>query len=89
MNTARAVRTVFTEGGAVLQNTENGSTYAVNPMGASIWRHLTKGATKNEIVERVSTDFAAKRDEVCRDVEEFLTGLEQKGLLQKEAVKAL
>jgi hypothetical protein len=87
MNTARAVRTVFTQGGAVLQNTENGATFAINLVGANIWRHLTKGATKNEIVERVSAEFGVEREQVFRDMEEFLRGLEQKGLLQEQASK--
>jgi hypothetical protein len=88
MNIARAVRAVFTEGGAVLQNTENGATFTINAVGANIWRHLGKGATKNEIVEQISTEFGADREQVCHDVEEFLKGLEQKGLLQSEAIKA-
>ena len=85
VNTTMAVRAVFTEAGAVLQNTENGGTFTINAVGANIWRQLTKGATKNEIVERVSTEFGVKRDEVCRDVEQFLRELEQKGLLQNKA----
>jgi hypothetical protein len=87
MNTARVVRTIFTEAGAVLQNTENGATFTINPMGAHIWRHLTKGVTKDDIVDRVSTDFGVEREQVCRDVEEFLLGLEQKGLLHKNSDK--
>jgi hypothetical protein len=89
VNTAKTVRVVFTEEGAVLQNTDNGATFTINSMGANIWRQLINGATRNEIVERVSTDFGAKRDEVCRDVDGFLTELEQKGLLQKEPIQAL
>jgi hypothetical protein len=88
MDTVRAVRTVFTEAGAVLQNTENGATFTINPMGAIIWRQLTAGATKDEIVDRVSIEFGAERDQVCRDVEEFLTGLELKALLHKDVSKA-
>jgi hypothetical protein len=88
MNSARAVRAVFTETGAVLQNTENGATFTVNPMGANIWRYLTNGATKNEIVEHVSTDFGVDREQVYRDIEEFLTSLEQKGLLHQGVSKA-
>lgn len=88
MNTARGVRAVFTEGGAVLQNTENGATYSINPTGAYIWRHFTEGATKDDVVNRVSAEFGVEREQVCRDVEEFLVELEQKDLLHKEASKA-
>lgn len=89
MKTARAVRVVFTETGAVLQNTENGSTFTINTMGTNIWRQLTKGATKNEIVQRISTECRVNKEGVCRDVEEFLRELEQKGLLRNEPATAL
>ena len=88
MNAARGIRAVYTEAGAVLQDTADGSTYAINPTGAHIWRHLVKGATKNEIVDQVCADFGVDRVQVCSEVEEFLIGLEQKGLLQQGAEKS-
>jgi hypothetical protein len=85
MNIARTVRVVFTESGAVLQNTENGSTFGINHVGAAIWQHLANAATKDEIVDRLCSKFGVDRDQIRRDVDEFLAGLEQKGLLQKHS----
>lgn len=83
MNTPRTVRAIFTEAGAVLQNVENGAMFTTNLVGAKIWRHLTKGATKDEIVDRLSSEFNVVKDQIHCDVDEFLLRLEQKGLLQK------
>jgi hypothetical protein len=88
MNAARAIRIVHTEAGAVLQNTDNGASFSTNPVGARIWVHLVRGLTEHEIVDRLSIEFCVARDRVCRDVEEFLKGLERTGLLKNDASKA-
>jgi len=84
MKATRAVRTVFTEMGAVLQNTDSGATFSINLVGSTIWRHLTTGLTRDEIVARLSFDFGMAKDRVSSDVDKFLRSLEQKGLLQQE-----
>ncbi len=88
MNVARTVRVIFTETGAVLQNTENGTAFSTNLVGAKIWQDLTKGVTKDEIVDRLCSEFNVASDMICRDMDEFLSGLEQKGLLQKDVSEA-
>ncbi len=88
MNTVRTVRVIQTEAGAILQNTDNGATFSTNFVGSRIWGHLTKGLTQDEIVDQVSTEFRAPRDQVCGDVEKFLEGLEQTGFIQKEVNNA-
>ena len=85
MSIARAIRTVQTEVGAVLQNTNNGASFSTNLVGARIWKHLTKDLTEDEIVDRVSTEFGVAKDQVRHDVKEFLVGLKRAGLLQKDA----
>jgi len=84
MNPLRAVRTIETETGAVLQNTDNGATFSTNLVGARIWAHLTKGLTQGEVVDRLSSEFGVAKDQVHRDVEQFLTGLRQTGLWSKD-----
>jgi hypothetical protein len=84
MNATRAIRTVFTEMGAVLENTVNGETFSVNLVGSTIWRHLSRGATRDEIVNQLCSQFGVTRNRICLDVDEFLLGLEQKGLLQTD-----
>ena len=84
VKTLRAVRTVFTETGAVLQNTNDGTIFSINLAGSKIWRQLTQGTTRDEIVDQLSVQFGVSRDQVSCDVDEFLRRLEQKGLLQKE-----
>ena len=88
MNTSKAVRTVQTEAGAILRNINNGATFSTNVVGARIWQHLAKGLTEDEIVDRVSTEFGVVREQVSCDVEEFLKGLKQTGLLQEDDGKS-
>jgi hypothetical protein len=87
MNTTKTVRTVFTEAGAVLRNLETGASFSINLVGSKIWQLLTKGTTRDEIVEQLSSEFHLTRGQLCHDVDEFLTLLEQRGLLQKEVSK--
>jgi hypothetical protein len=82
MNAARAVRGIQTEGGAVLQNTENGATFSTNLAGARIWKYITKGSTKDEIVDQLSTEFDVPKERVDGDVEEFVKALKHRGLLE-------
>jgi hypothetical protein len=84
MNIARAVRTVQTEAGAVLQNVENDATFSTNRVGAAIWQHLTNGLNQDEVVDRVSSEFGVAREQVCGDLVEFLEKLQQTGLLEKD-----
>jgi hypothetical protein len=85
MKTVRAVRAVQTEVGTVLQNTDNGASFSTNLVGSRIWKSITKGLTKHEIVDQVSAEFGAPREQVFRDVEEFVKTLKQAGLLQEDA----
>jgi hypothetical protein len=88
MNTATAIRTISTEAGAVLQNTCNGAAFSTNAVGARIWKDLAKGLPADEIVNRISSEFGVEREQVCKDVAEFLQRLKQAGLLQQESSHA-
>jgi hypothetical protein len=88
MNTSKAIRTIRTEVGAVLQNTQNGATFSINLVGARIWDHLTQGATKDEVVDLLCSQFAVAKADIYRDVDEFLTGLQEGGLIEKRGSKS-
>jgi len=83
MNTTRPVRTVFTEAGAVLQDTKNGASFTINVVGSTIWQHLTEGATRDQIVDRLSSEFSVTKDQIKGDVDEFIEKLQELGLLLK------
>lgn len=55
--------------------------FAVNRSGAALWPLLDRGATRAELAERLMTEYGIDRASAERDVEEFLTTLGGRGLL--------
>jgi coenzyme PQQ synthesis protein D (PqqD) len=58
--------------------------FAVNRSGAAIWPLLDKGATPAELTERLVTEYGIDRASAERDVEEFLTILTGRDLLDTD-----
>ncbi|ESR25810.1 Coenzyme PQQ synthesis protein D [Lutibaculum baratangense AMV1] len=51
-------------------------------IAVEILRRIDGEATLGEIVDQLARDFAAPREEVAADVEEFLRGLNEKGMIE-------
>jgi hypothetical protein len=49
--------------------------YGVDEVGARIWTLLSGSITSAEIVERITSEYEASRDDIQRDVSEFLDRL--------------
>lgn len=54
----------------------------LNPVSQIIWSKLESGATFDEILAVVTTEFDVSEEEATADIKEFLEGLEQAGLLK-------
>ena len=54
----------------------------LNPVSQVIWGKLENGATFDEILTVVITEFDVSKEEATADIKEFLNGLEQAGLLK-------
>ena len=54
----------------------------LNPVSQVIWDKLENGATFDEILAVVTTEFDVSKEEATADIKEFLDGLEQAGLLK-------
>ena len=54
----------------------------LNPVSQVIWGKLENGATFDEILDVVTTEFDVSKEEATADIKEFLDGLEQAGLLK-------
>ena len=54
----------------------------LNPVSQVIWGTLENGATFDEILTVVITEFDVSKEEATADIKEFLNGLEQAGLLK-------
>ena len=54
----------------------------LNPVSQVIWGKLESGATFEEILNLVTTEFDVSKEEATADIKEFLDGLQQSGLLK-------
>ena len=54
----------------------------LNPVSQIIWGKLENGATFDEILDVVTTEFDVSKEEATADIKEFLDGLEGAGLLK-------
>lgn len=54
----------------------------LNPVSQVIWGKLENGATFDEILTVVITEFDVSKEDATADIKEFLDGLEQAGLLK-------
>jgi hypothetical protein len=55
---------------------------AINDTGALLWRALQGGATPGELVECLVARFDVEPEAAARGVDQFLAGLEARGLLE-------
>jgi hypothetical protein len=61
---------------------ENAGIVILNPVSQIIWGKLETGATFDEILNTITTEFDVSEDEATADIKEFLDGLEEAGLLK-------
>jgi hypothetical protein len=76
---------VEVDGETVLLDTATGTLHQLNYAGAAIWSRLDGLRTVASIVDELSREFGAEPDDVARDVEQFLSGLAERGLLERAA----
>jgi coenzyme PQQ synthesis protein D (PqqD) len=71
--------------GGVLLDIEKGLCYSLNLVGAKIWLAIESGdgqATFEQIVNVLGPQFTVPRDQLVRDIDEYLRDLEKKGLIK-------
>ncbi|HXE99980.1 MAG TPA: PqqD family protein [Solirubrobacterales bacterium] len=55
---------------------------AINPSGATLWPALVEGASREELVERLSRECGVSRHDAESDVDGFLSELASHDLLE-------
>ena len=53
----------------------------LNGSGALLWKTLEQGATREELVQALTSQYDVSRDEAARDVDEFIETLNKIGCL--------
>lgn len=66
----------------IVLDLRSGKYLEINPTGAALWKLLAEGAvTRDELTQRLVSEFQVDDETATRDVEAFLSGLERIGLL--------
>jgi len=65
------------------------SIYSLNPVASSIWQTIQQPRGREEIVSAIQQEFAAGRDQIEQDVDEFLHEMHAAGLVEPVEVKVL
>ena len=71
--------------GGVLLDIEKGLCYSLNLVGAKIWLAIESGngqTTFENIVNTMAPQFTVPREQLVRDIDEYLRDLEKKGLIK-------
>jgi hypothetical protein len=77
------LRISYHKDGAVVLDIRSGKLLSANTVGARILRLLQEGSDRDEIVGRISQEFAEPAERVQGDVEQFLGRLKSRGMLQE------
>ncbi len=54
----------------------------LNETGVFFWNLLSKDTTKEEMIEKVISEYDIDRDTVSADIDNFLSNLKEKGILE-------
>lgn len=54
----------------------------LNDTGVFFWNLLSEDITKEEMIEKVLSEYDIDRDTVSSDIDEFLSKLNEKGILE-------
>jgi hypothetical protein len=73
---ASHLRSVATEDGAAVLDTELGTLTTLNPTGAYIWKALERGESEEMIVAGLARETGVSANTVERDVHDFIASLE-------------
>ena len=69
------------DGEAVVLNQETGEFYSLNPIGARIFDLAMRGSDVASIINALTTEYSASRDEVSANLETYLGELQAIGLI--------
>lgn len=70
------------EGETAMLNMEDGVYYGLNNVGASVWNHIQKVRSVQEVVDKILEEYEVKPDQCQEDIVQLLEELLEKGLIK-------
>ena len=83
------VRSTYSEDGAVLLDIRKGLCYSLNAVAARVWSTVegsASGVDLHGLVDVMETHYTISRERLERDVDEYLSKLENVGLVQRNGL---
>ena len=83
------VRSTYSEDGAVLLDIRKGLCYSLNPVAARVWSTVEaspSGVDLAVLMDVLETHYEVPREQLERDVADYLFRLEQRGLIQRNGL---
>jgi hypothetical protein len=71
----------LSESGFIFDPT-TGDSFSVNTTGSKIFEFLKEGLTKEQIIERLSVVFDMDKEQIQRDLDDFLNHLQQLKMIE-------
>jgi hypothetical protein len=84
---SKGVRSTRNQDGTVVLDIERGRILRLNTTASSIFERLQQGQTESQIVDGICQEFRISSEIVQADVGEFLTSMEQAGLIYHDTPK--
>jgi hypothetical protein len=81
MTASTNVRSTVTDEGVVLLDVSSGKIFHSNPVGSRVWVKLQEGLPMSNIVDEITAEFNAPREQVEADVQEYVQSLKTGGLI--------
>lgn len=88
---AASARSSSDRDGCVLLDTEKGVFYGANSLGSKIWeliRENPDGVTSEGLLDRIASAVEIPREQLARDLDEYLQHLAAQGLLTMELLQS-
>jgi len=83
------VRSTYSEDGAVLLDIQKGLCYSLNPVAARVWSTVEaspSGVDLRGLLDVLETHYTITREQLECDVDEYLSKLENMGLVQRNGL---
>jgi hypothetical protein len=80
VNTPKVVHETI-EGETVILNLDNGNYYSLSGVGGHIWGFIESGASVNDIIGKVKSDYKNNGVDIVDTVNKFVSELHQEGLV--------
>ena len=83
---SKDVRSTYSQDGAVLLDIRKGLCYSLNPVAARVWSAVEaspSGVHIRGLVDVMETHYKVSREQLERDIAEYVSNLEHMGLVQR------